>query len=285
MAIQVISPLNVNDHRRDIAGLKYVYPVISRRAGGVSIGINLNPNNACNWRCVYCQVPDLVRGPAPEADLYQLAAELDALLEHIVVGDFMQTAVPAEAQRINDIAFSGNGEPTTSVQFAAVIDLVAAARTKYALEIKTVLITNGSQLDKAVVQTALRKMAEMAGEVWFKIDRAPKDGFEFVNQIALKREQVARRLALSAHACPTWVQTCMFAVDGVLPSESELSDYVEFLSEQVAAGVPIAGVLLYGLARPSLQTEASRLSAAPAEWMAALKARLEQIGLPVKLSA
>ena len=49
-------------HDRDVAGLTYVYPVVSRRAGGVSVGINLSPNNACNWRCVYCQVPNLQRG-------------------------------------------------------------------------------------------------------------------------------------------------------------------------------------------------------------------------------
>ncbi|MCZ7653212.1 MAG: hypothetical protein M5R42_01445 [Rhodocyclaceae bacterium] len=39
--------LDVTDpHSRDSAGLTYVYPVVSRRAGGVSIGINPNPNNA-----------------------------------------------------------------------------------------------------------------------------------------------------------------------------------------------------------------------------------------------
>ena len=58
--------LTVTDHSRDSAGMTYVYPVVSRRAGGVSVGINLNPNNACNWACVYCQVPDLARGTAPE---------------------------------------------------------------------------------------------------------------------------------------------------------------------------------------------------------------------------
>ena len=57
--------LNVSDHSRDSAGLKYIYPVVSRRAGGVSLGINLNVNNACNWRCVYCQVPGLTRGGPP----------------------------------------------------------------------------------------------------------------------------------------------------------------------------------------------------------------------------
>ena len=70
--------LTSSDHGRDAAGFTYVYPVLSRRAGGVSVGINLNPNNACNWRCVYCQVPDLVRGKAPPADLPQLRRELFA---------------------------------------------------------------------------------------------------------------------------------------------------------------------------------------------------------------
>ena len=56
--------------------MTYVYPVVSRRAGGVSIGINLNPNNACNWRCVYCQVPDLKRGAAPAIELKKFTASL-----------------------------------------------------------------------------------------------------------------------------------------------------------------------------------------------------------------
>ncbi|WP_348944869.1 radical SAM protein [Chitinibacter sp. FCG-7] len=284
MSIKAVAPLSVNDHSRDIAGLKYVYPVISRRAGGVSIGINLNPNNACNWRCVYCQVPDLQRGPAPETDLPLLEQELDIMLQQIVHGSFMETSVPEQARRINDIAFSGNGEPTTSAQFLQAIEIVAAARQRYQLDLKTVLISNGSQLDKDYVQEGLRRMASMRGEVWFKLDRAPRDGFEFVNQIALKRSQVARRLALAAQACPTWIQTCMFATDGILPSEAETDAYTAFLAEQLAQGVKLEGVLLYGLARPSLQVEAPRLSAAPEAWMMALKAKLERLGLVVKLS-
>lgn len=63
------SCLTVSDHNRDISGMKYIYPVVSRRAGGISIGINLNINNACNWRCMYCQVPDLVRGTPPPIEL------------------------------------------------------------------------------------------------------------------------------------------------------------------------------------------------------------------------
>jgi wyosine [tRNA(Phe)-imidazoG37] synthetase (radical SAM superfamily) len=102
--------LNVIDHSRDSAGLRYVYPVISRRAGGVSVGINLNTNNACNWRCVYCQVPDLALGSAPAVDIELLEQELRGFLHELLHGDFMQQRVPEGARRINDIALSGNGE-------------------------------------------------------------------------------------------------------------------------------------------------------------------------------
>jgi hypothetical protein len=87
--------LKTEDHSRDSAGMRHVYPVISRRAGGVSVGINLNPNNACNWRCIYCQVPDLTRGGPPPLDLALLERELDGFLRAAVAGDFMATRVPA----------------------------------------------------------------------------------------------------------------------------------------------------------------------------------------------
>lgn len=198
----------------------------------------------------------------------------------------MQRAVPEGARRLNDIAFSGNGEPTTSAQFLECIEVVEQALDRFSLreQIKTVLITNGSQMDKTYVQAGLQKMAAINGEVWFKIDRAPQDGFEFVNQIKLNREQVARRLATAAALCPTWVQSCMFAVDGILPDSAELDAYLAFLAEQLAQGVALQGVLLYGLARPSLQAEAPRLTAAPLEWMQQLVARIEALGLPVKFN-
>ena len=113
----------MTDHSRDSAGLRYVYPVVSRRAGGVSVGINLNPNNACNWRCIYCQVPDLKRGAAPPIDLARLETELRefiALLQH---GDFMRSQVPEDARRIVDVAFSGNGEPTSAREFPETVEL------------------------------------------------------------------------------------------------------------------------------------------------------------------
>jgi wyosine [tRNA(Phe)-imidazoG37] synthetase (radical SAM superfamily) len=284
--IKPVVPLSVTDHRRDILGFHYVYPVVSRRAGGVSVGINLNPNNACNWRCVYCQVPGLVRGNAPDIDMVVLEAELDAMLTELAEGDFMQKSVPEGLRRVNDIALSGNGEPTASKHFAEVIALIGRQLHKHGLlgTIKLVLITNGSQLYKPGVQDAIAAMRELNGEVWFKFDRAPVDGYAWVNQIALTTAQITRHLAAAAARCPTWIQTCMFSVDGLPPADHEIDAYLAVLQAAMRADACPAGVLLYGIARQSTQPEASRLSNAPADWMAGLAGRIEALGLPVKLS-
>jgi wyosine [tRNA(Phe)-imidazoG37] synthetase (radical SAM superfamily) len=280
------APLTPTNHDRDNAGMTYVYPVVSRRAGGVSVGVNLNPNNACNWACVYCQVPDLVRGTAPEIDLAQLEAELRALLTDILYGDFMQTRVPDGARRLNDIALSGNGEPTSAKAFPQIIELLGRVMADFELigKIKLVLITNGSLVDRPRVQDGLRKMAALNGEVWFKLDSATAIGMRSINQTRIAPDKQFDRLGVAARLCPTWLQTCVFALDGAPPSDSEQAAYLAAVVRMRRQQIPLRGVLLYGLARPSLQPQASRLSALPAEWLNAFAERIRAAGLPVKVS-
>ncbi|MDO9466151.1 MAG: radical SAM protein [Thiobacillus sp.] len=280
------APLTPVNHDRDSAGMNYVYPVVSRRAGGVSVGINLNPNNACNWACVYCQVPDLVRGTAPEIDLAQLETELRAMLDDIVHGDFMQTRVPEGARRLNDIALSGNGEPTSARAFPQVIDLIGRVMTDFGLlnTIKLVLITNGSLADRPRVQDGLNKMAALNGEVWFKFDSATASGMRSINQTRISPDKQFERLAATARLCPTWLQTCVFATDGVPPPDAEQASYLAAVARINHEGIPLQGVLLYGLARPSMQPQADRLSALPAAWLDAFAEKIRAAGLPVKVS-
>ena len=171
--------LTTTDHARDSAGLTYVYPVISRRSGGLSIGINLNPNNACNWRCIYCQVPDLIRGSSPKIELQQLKDELDGFLNNVIHGNFYdQYDVVEDLRTIKDIAISGNGESTSAADFDQVIELIAKSKRQFDLhdKIKLVLITNGSLAHKKVVQSGLSTMSKNNGEVWFKLDSATDTG-------------------------------------------------------------------------------------------------------------
>ena len=292
-----MNALNMSDHSRDSAGLHYVYPVISRRAGGVSVGINLNPNNACNWRCIYCQVPNLTRGAAPPIDLVVLEQELKSFLHELIHGDFMTQRVPLEARRINDIALSGNGEPTSAAEFVQVIELVARLRRDLALpsHIKIVLITNGSLLHQKNVQQGVRLMAKHNGEVWFKLDRASQAGMLLVNSTVSSMEKVKKNVLHAISLCPTWLQTCWFALDRQPPSKQDEEDYLNFLREvqNESAGndiVPLwddaklKGVLLYSLARPSLQAEAPRLSALSEQQLEVFAMRIRKLGAVVQVA-
>ncbi|MDO9386944.1 MAG: radical SAM protein [Thiobacillus sp.] len=288
------SPLTPVNHNRDSAGMTYVYPVVSRRAGGVSVGVNLNPNNACNWACMYCQVPGLTRGTAPEIDLAQLEAELRAMLADIIHGDFMQTRVPEDARRLNDIALSGNGEPTSAKAFPQVIELIGRVMKDFDLvgpegnperkTAKLVLITNGSLADRPRVQEGLSKMAALNGEVWFKFDSATAVGMRSINQTRVSPDRQFERLAVAARLCPTWLQTCVFALDGKPPSEAEQAAYLAAVARIRQQSIPVQGVLLYGLARPSMQPQAGRLSALPTEWLETFAEKIRAAGLPVLVS-
>ena len=280
------SDLNVNDHSRDSAGLRYVYPVVSRRAGGVSVGINLNINSACNWRCLYCQVPDLTRGTAPPVDLALLENELRDFLNELLHGNFMQRRVPEEARRINDIALSGNGEPTSADEFSQVIELIGKLRQEMALpaEIKLVLITNGSLIYRKNVQQGLRRMAQLNGEVWFKLDRASETGMLRVNDTRISIGKMRENLAVAIGLCPTWLQTCWFALDGFAPDDQDENEYLEFLAGLLRDGIKPQGVLLYTLARPSLQPEAPRLTALQVPQLEMFAARIRALEVAVKVS-
>ena len=277
--------LTIREHSRDSAGLTYVYPVVSRRAGGVSIGINLNPNNACNWRCIYCQVPDLRRGRAPRIDLAQLEHELDGFLHQVFAGDYLEQHVPAGMRRVNDIAISGNGEPTSAKEFAEIIELVARVRDRYtqAAGVKIVLITNGSLVRRESVQQGLRRLGEVGGEVWFKLDAATVEGIARINSVALTPQRHLDNLLASSALCPTFIQTCLFELDGAPPPEVEIRAYIEFIAAALARGAKLKGVLIYGIARDSQQPEAPRLGSLPKVWLDELASRVGALGVEARV--
>jgi wyosine [tRNA(Phe)-imidazoG37] synthetase (radical SAM superfamily) len=278
--------LNVTDHSRDNVGLTYIYPVVSRRAGGVSVGINLNPNNACNWRCIYCQVPELKRGAAPVIDLIRLEKELYTFLREILYGSFMQEQVTPSARRIRDISLSGNGEPTSAKEFEQVIDLIGKVKYDFdsLKELKLVLITNGSLINRSNVQAGLRRLAKLNGEVWFKLDSVTREGRQHINNTRMSSRRLRNNLQLAASLCPTWLQTCVFKTDGKPPTKIETSAYLEFIEKLLREGVPLKGVLLYGLARSSMQPEAPRLTKVTQGWMESFGRKISALGLTVKLN-
>lgn len=276
--------LSTEDHRRDSAGLTYVYPVVSRRARGVSVGVNLNVNNACNWACAYCQVEGLTRGGPPPIDLDRLDDELNRFLDDATTGDFMARAVPPEARQLVDVAFSGNGEPTSAAEFPEAVRLVRAALERRGLlpQVKIRLITNGSLMHRPAAQEGVRTIGEAGGEVWFKVDRIGEVATQVVNGVPSAPATVRRNLETCAGLAPTWVQTCWFALDGQAPSPAERAAYCDFLRPLADR---LAGIHLYGLARPSLQPGAERLGRLGADLLEAWSAEIQkETGIKVLVS-
>lgn len=279
--------LTIQDHDRDSAGLAYVYPVLSRRSRGLSVGVNLNVNRACNWRCVYCQVPDLATGSAPAADLALLERELEGFLRAATDPAWQAANLPPEARALRDVAFSGDGESTSCPDFAAAVRTVGRVLERLGLagRVPVVLITNGSLLHRPDPQDGLREIARLYGEVWCKLDSATAEGQARLNGAHAGVERARANLVTAARLCPTWIQTMALAFDGAPPSAAEQAAYLDLVRGLVAERVPLRGVLLYGYVRQSHQPEAPRLSALPLAWLQDYARRIEAAGLAVRVHA
>jgi wyosine [tRNA(Phe)-imidazoG37] synthetase (radical SAM superfamily) len=278
--------LTTVDHSRDVAGLKYIYPVMSRRAGGLSIGINFNTNNACNWCCVYCQVPNLVRGSAPNFDYSLLKKELVFFLNDVLNGSFYDRfEVPLENRVIKDFAISGNGEPTSVEGFDIAVSLIGETVEKSNIidPYQFVLITNGSLIHKKQVQKGLAELNQFQGQVWFKLDSATQSGRKSINDAGISHEKYIENLLLSASLCPTWLQTCLLKIDGQSLGVKEQMAYLKLL-ENILKQVDLQGVMLYTLARPSMQPEAERLSKVSEQELNDFAEKIRFLGLDVRVS-
>ena len=282
----MVRKLTTSNHNSDIAGLKYVYPVLSRRAGGLSIGIDFNSNHACNWRCIYCQVPDLKIGAAPAMDFQLLEQELRLFLSDVLEGDFYERfQVDANNRVIKDIAIAGNGEPTSLKEFARAVDLIGKIATEAGVfpPSRYILITNGSLVQQARVQEGLRVLNDYRGEIWFKLDSATEAGRALYNNAGQSGRASVQNLAIAAKLCPTKLQTCLFDLDKQGLPEQERRAYLDLL-KTLKDTVALKQVLLYTLARPPLQPEANRLGKLPAATMEALADEIRQLGFEVSVS-
>ncbi|MCK5872581.1 MAG: radical SAM protein [Methylococcales bacterium] len=277
--------LTSSDHDRNVVGLKYVYPVISRRSGGLSIGLNFNSNNACNWRCMYCQVPDLTKGAAPELDFDVLEKELNYFFNEVLYGDFYARFNVPKAQRIiKDIALSGNGEPTSVKNFEKALQMIGRIATQAGIfpSAKFILITNGSFMHRADVKQGLRVLNHYNGQIWFKFDSATTHGLSHINNTALLPKTQQIQLKYASDLCQTTLHTCLvnYRQQGLLASEKNA--YLKAVT-LIKKQTNIQTITLYSLARPSLQAEAPDLEKMPFAIMQNFANDIRAIGFTVSV--
>lgn len=280
------SKLSISNHRSDIIGLKYVYPVLSRRAGGLSIGINFNTNNTCNWRCIYCQVPDLKIGTAPELDFELLAKELRFFLGNVIDGDFYDRfKVDNDKRIIKDIAIAGNGEPTSLKEFAEAVDLIGQIASEAGIfpAADYVLITNGSLIHQARVQEGLKRLHQYDGQVWFKFDSATDEGRKLINNSGQSCRAAVENILISSRLCTTKLQICLLDYGHRGLPETEKQAYLETLKE-IKNNCRLQRIMLYTIARPSMQPEAGQLQPLPVATLNAFADDIRRLGFEVSVS-
>ncbi len=266
-------------HDRQWREFRYVYPVVSRRARGLSVGVNLNVDKACNFDCVYCQVDRSERQAGLKVDLAVLEQELRCLMAdyHKLFEENEFRHVPPDWRRLNDIAFSGDGEPTASPVFAEAVQIGVDVRRDLGLSAaKIVVITNACYLTRPKVAATLALLDEHNGEVWAKLDAGSEEYFRRVNRPSHTLQHVLDNILAAARVRPVVIQSLFLRLAGEPPSAAELVAYAGRLAWLMENGGQIALVQIYTVARRPAEDYVSGLTAAELE---AIAARVRGLGL------
>ena len=252
------------DHSRLFEDNRFVYPVVSRRSQGVSIGVNLNPDKVCNFDCIYCQVDRRSESETRFVEMDQLLAELSTVLQLVTSGQIFEhprfAATPAPLRRLNDIAFSGDGEPTTFRNFDEIMQQVATIRQQHAAACRMVLITNASMFHRPHVQRGLRIMDDHRGQIWAKLDAGTEEYYRLIERTNIPFQRILDNIRDVALQRPIVIQALFMNVDGVPPAAEEIDAWCERLQEIVQVGGQIELVQIYTVARQPAEAFVSSLT-------------------------
>lgn len=239
-------------HPRDYLANRFVYAVISQRARGLSIGINLTPDRQCNFDCVYCEVNRDRPVRDREVDISVLLHEFDELLTMAKAGRMREIPwlrnVPDELLELKEVAFSGDGEPTLCPKFRDALESVVQLRTQRHL-FKIVVITNTSGLDLPDVKRGLRTLSKH-DEIWVKLDAGTQFYMDRINRPGITLRQVLKNIREIAVRRSVVVQSLFPLLDGDEPPTEEIEKYVQRLQKLKQAGAQISLVQIYSAHRP-----------------------------------
>ena len=247
---------------RDFLDNRFVYAVVSARARGLSVGVNMNPDKNCNFNCLYCEVHR--NGEVREQlDVDLMAAELKKTLAMVRAGRLRERpwyhSLPDELLQLRHVALSGDGEPTLSPKFAESLQAVVHVRALAGFPFfKLVLITNATGLDLPHVQEGL-KYFTMSDEIWAKLDGGTQAYLNKVNRSEIPLEKVLGNLLLIGRQRPIVIQSLFPAIGGEEPPLEEIEQYARRLLELKEAGADISLVQIYSATRPSANSDCGHL--------------------------
>ena len=245
------------DRPRDLMGNRFVYAVISSRARGLSLGVNVNPDKKCNFDCAYCEVDRRVPAQEPKLDVDVMAAELRKTIAFIQSGRLAEHpsyhSLPAELLQLRQVALSGDGEPTLAENFIEAVQAVVRVRALGGF-FKIILITNGTGLDQPAVLRGLEFLTK-SDEIWIKLDGGTQPFIDRVNRPDVPLEKILANILLVGRQRPVIIQSLFPAIHGEEPPFVEISEYAQRLTELRVGGAQISLVQIYSAARPGVNAE------------------------------
>ena len=245
-------------------GNRFVYVVLSARAGGLTIGVDLTPDARCSFSCVYCDVDRTGLCPGPELDLDVLEGELTRTLAMARTSQLRELhayrLIPDELLQLKHIAISGEGEPTLAPEFAeglqAVIHVRALSGPRF---LKLVLITNGTGLDIPRVQQSLRLLTR-SDEIWIKLDGGSQTYLNKINRGNVSLEKILSNILEVGRERPLVIQSHFPAIAGEGPAVEEIEQYSRRLLELKQQGADISLVQIYSADRTSAEPQCGHLN-------------------------
>jgi histidinol dehydrogenase len=263
---------SLENHRSREEGL-LVYPVYSRRAQGLSLGVNLFPDEKrCSFDCPYCEV-------FPFKTTSQFSLEAMEVQLRRELAQAQEREIP-----VKDICFSGSGEPSASPYFIPALEKAFQIRDSAAPEAALVMITNGAGLFSDSLFRVLRDAAIKGLNMWLKLDAGTPEWYSVMNRSQTPYLSLVNKIKAFTACAPVTIQTMRCKVRNRPPSEKECEAWETLILELAALNPPLGGlqrVQIYGKARPSPEdplTEALPRSCLEAQGLS-LKNALERGGL------
>lgn len=247
---------------RDFLDNQFVYAVVSSRARGLAVGVNLCPDKACNFNCLYCEVHRNGDTYA-KLDVDLMAAELRKTLAYVHGGRLRERpwyhGLPDELLQLRHVALSGDGEPTLSPYFAEALQAIVHVRALGGFPFfKLVLMTNGTGLDLPHVQQGLRYFTR-SDEIWTKLDGGTQAYLNKVNRAEVPLEKILSNILSLGRTRPVVIQSLFPSICGEEPPLEEIEQYAMRLDELKNAGAQISVVQIYSATRPSLSSQSGHL--------------------------
>lgn len=242
---------------RRLQSNRYVQTVVSPRARGLSVRLDLTPDGHCNFDCAYCEVHRNQIKSDRVPDIPLMMAELEAVLDTIASGRARELPGCANAPdgylHLGHVALSGAGEPTLCACFADILEslLHLRARTRHGF-FRIAVVTNGSRIYAPEIRPSL-KLLTPQDEIWAKLDAGTEEWFRLVNDGDLTLDEVMAQLKACGKDHSLTIQSLFPTLPRFPggPPLQEIQAYVGRLIELTDAGVDIPAVQIYSTSRPS----------------------------------